>query len=77
MCLLYGYWTSYMLFDFIDRSPSSPSGVGGSHMLHSPVSPGATGTTLTTPAKKTHQRSKSDATAAVTASSRLMQVSDR
>lgn len=62
-------------FDFLDRSPLSPSGVGGSHALPSPVSPATTGATLTTPTKKTHQRSKSDATAAITASTRLMQVS--
>lgn len=47
----------------------------GSHALPSPVSPVASGPTLTTPTKKTHQRSKSDATAAITASTRLMQVS--
>jgi len=55
------------------RSPLSPSAAIGSHALPSPVSPATTGTTLTTPTKKTHQRSKSDATAAITASSRLMQ----
>ncbi|KAJ7323428.1 Phosphatidylinositol 4-kinase beta [Desmophyllum pertusum] len=54
------------------RSPLSPSGVVGSHALPSPVSPAATGATFT-PTKKTHGRSKSDATAAITASSRLMQ----
>ena len=67
-----------ILFDFciIDRSPLSPSTVAGSHALPSPVTPGTSGGTLTTPTKKTHQRSKSDATAAITAaSSRLMQVS--
>ncbi|XP_066021299.1 phosphatidylinositol 4-kinase beta-like [Pocillopora verrucosa] len=55
------------------RSPLSPSGSAGSHTLPLPASPGATGSTFTTPPKKTHQRSKSDATAAITASSRLMQ----
>ena len=64
-----------MFLDFRNRSPLSPSGVVGSHALPSPVSPAATGATLTTPTKKTHQRSKSDATAAITASTRLMQVS--
>ena len=66
-----------MFLDFLNRSPLSPSSVAGSHALPSPVSPAATGTTatLTTPTKKTHQRSKSDATAAITASTRLMQVS--
>lgn len=64
-----------MIIDFLNRSPLSPSGVVGSHALPSPVSPAATGATLTTPTKKTHQRSKSDATAAITASTRLMQVS--
>ncbi|KAL9987779.1 hypothetical protein ACROYT_G002140 [Oculina patagonica] len=55
------------------KSPLSPSGLGGSHALPSPVSPATMGATLTTPTKKTHQRSKSDATAAITASTRLMQ----
>lgn len=56
------------------KSPLSPSTVAGSHALPSPVTPGTSGGTLTTPTKKTHQRSKSDATAAITAaSSRLMQ----
>lgn len=58
------------------RSPLSPSGVVGSHALPSPVSPVASGPTLTTPTKKTHQRSKSDATAAITASTRLMQANE-
>lgn len=55
------------------RSPLSPSGVAGSHSSPSPASSAGSGATLTTPTKKTHQRSKSDATAAITASSRLMQ----
>lgn len=58
------------------RSPLSPSGVVGSRALPSPVSPVASGPTLTTPTKKTHQRSKSDATAAITASTRLMQANE-
>lgn len=58
------------------RSPLSPSGVVGSHALPSPVSPVASGATLTTPTKKTHQRSKSDATAAIAASTRLMQANE-
>lgn len=58
------------------KSPLSPSAVVGPHALHvsSPVSPASSGATLTTPTKKTHQRSKSDATAAIAAaSSRLIQ----
>ena len=67
----------YNIYFTCDRSPLSPSGAAGSHTLPLPASPGATGSTFTTPPKKTHQRSKSDATAAITASSRLMQVSDK
>lgn len=63
------------LFLCLCRSPLSPSAVVGSHALAPPISPATTGATLTTPTKKTHQRSKSDATAAITASNRLMQVS--
>ncbi|KAK2555371.1 Phosphatidylinositol 4-kinase beta [Acropora cervicornis] len=56
------------------KSPLSPSSVSGSHALPPPVTSGTTTGLLTTPTKKTHQRSKSDATAAITtASSRLMQ----
>ncbi|XP_067016262.1 phosphatidylinositol 4-kinase beta-like isoform X2 [Acropora muricata] len=56
------------------KSPLSPSSVSGSHGLTPPVTSGTTTGLLTTPTKKTHQRSKSDATAAITAaSSRLMQ----
>ncbi|XP_044183343.1 phosphatidylinositol 4-kinase beta-like isoform X2 [Acropora millepora] len=56
------------------KSPLSPSSVSGSHALPQPVTSGTTTGLLTTPTKKTHQRSKSDATAAITAaSSRLMQ----
>ena len=72
------YPTKCVLFYFcvsLYRSPLSPSSVSGSHALPQPVTSGTTTGLLTTPTKKTHQRSKSDATAAITtASSRLMQV---
>lgn len=72
------YQTKCVLFYFcasLYRSPLSPSSVSGSHALPPPVTSGTTTGLLTTPTKKTHQRSKSDATAAITAaSSRLMQV---
>lgn len=65
----------FYFFSLLYRSPLSPSSVSGSQALPPPNTPGTTTGLLTTPTKKTHQRSKSDATAAITAASnRLMQV---
>ena len=53
------------------RSPMASPGISHLPTL-SPSAP--TGATTSSPMKKTHQRSKSDATAAIVASSRIMEV---